>query len=98
RWPRDWSSDVCSSDLIAPARMGGDHHVAGPSRDRVIDDPQTLPATYARVINHAIAGRPSDMVITTHSCRGNFRSTWISEGGYERSEERRVGREMRCRM
>jgi 5-methyltetrahydropteroyltriglutamate--homocysteine methyltransferase len=47
------------------------------------DDPERLPARYARVINHAIAGRPSDMVITTHSCRGNFRSTWISEGGYE---------------
>jgi 5-methyltetrahydropteroyltriglutamate--homocysteine methyltransferase len=47
------------------------------------DDPERLPARYARVINHAIAGRPSDMTITTHSCRGNFRSTWISEGGYE---------------
>jgi 5-methyltetrahydropteroyltriglutamate--homocysteine methyltransferase len=47
------------------------------------DDPDKLPALYARVINHAIAGRPSDMVISTHSCRGNFRSTWISEGGYE---------------
>jgi 5-methyltetrahydropteroyltriglutamate--homocysteine methyltransferase len=47
------------------------------------DDPERLPARYARVINHAIAGQPSDMTITTHSCRGNFRSTWISEGGYE---------------
>jgi len=28
-------------------------------------------------------GKPADMVITTHVCRGNFRSTWISEGGYE---------------
>jgi 5-methyltetrahydropteroyltriglutamate--homocysteine methyltransferase len=35
------------------------------------------------VINQAIEGKPADMVITTHVCRGNFRSTWISEGGYE---------------
>jgi 5-methyltetrahydropteroyltriglutamate--homocysteine methyltransferase len=35
------------------------------------------------VINEAIKDRPSDMTITTHVCRGNFRSTWISEGGYE---------------
>ena len=47
------------------------------------DDPRTLPQIYARMINHAIAGRPADMRITMHICRGNFRSTWISEGGYE---------------
>ena len=35
------------------------------------------------MINTAIEGRPADMTITTHVCRGNFRSTWISEGGYE---------------
>jgi 5-methyltetrahydropteroyltriglutamate--homocysteine methyltransferase len=35
------------------------------------------------MINYAIEGRPADMAITTHVCRGNFRSTWISEGGYE---------------
>ena len=42
-----------------------------------------LPEIYARVINYAIAEKPADMVIATHVCRGNFRSTWISEGGYE---------------
>jgi 5-methyltetrahydropteroyltriglutamate--homocysteine methyltransferase len=47
------------------------------------DDPAKLPAIYAGMINTAIEGRPADMVITTHVCRGNFRSTWISEGGYE---------------
>jgi 5-methyltetrahydropteroyltriglutamate--homocysteine methyltransferase len=47
------------------------------------DDPERLPAVYARMINTAIEGRPADMVVTTHVCRGNFRSTWISEGGYE---------------
>src|SRR6188508_1119528 len=42
-----------------------------------------LQGIYARVINAALEGKPADMVITTHVCRGNFRSTWISEGGYE---------------
>jgi 5-methyltetrahydropteroyltriglutamate--homocysteine methyltransferase len=42
-----------------------------------------LAADYARVINKALEGKPADMVVTTHVCRGNFRSTWISEGGYE---------------
>jgi 5-methyltetrahydropteroyltriglutamate--homocysteine methyltransferase len=35
------------------------------------------------VINYALAERPADMTVTTHVCRGNFRSTWISSGGYE---------------
>jgi 5-methyltetrahydropteroyltriglutamate--homocysteine methyltransferase len=42
-----------------------------------------LPGHYADMINHALTARPHDMVVTTHVCRGNFRSTWISEGGYE---------------
>ena len=47
------------------------------------DDPERLPAIYASMINAAIAGRPADMVITMHLCRGNFRSSWIAQGGYE---------------
>jgi len=47
------------------------------------DDPERLPAIYARMINTAIANRPADMVITMHLCRGNFRSSWIAQGGYE---------------
>ena len=35
------------------------------------------------MINDAIADRPADMMITMHICRGNFRSTWFSSGGYE---------------
>jgi len=42
-----------------------------------------LAQDYARIINQALDGKPADMVVTTHICRGNFRSTWISEGGYE---------------
>ncbi|MBM3558285.1 MAG: 5-methyltetrahydropteroyltriglutamate--homocysteine S-methyltransferase [Alphaproteobacteria bacterium] len=47
------------------------------------DDPEALPGIYARMINEAIADRPKDMVISMHLCRGNFRSSWISQGGYE---------------
>ena len=52
------------------------------SRERG-DNPDGLQQIYARIINYAIAEKPADMVITTHVCRGNFRSTWISSGGYE---------------
>jgi 5-methyltetrahydropteroyltriglutamate--homocysteine methyltransferase len=50
-----------------------------------------LQRDYARVINQALEGKPADMTITTHVCRGNFRSTWISEGGYEPVAEIMLG-------
>jgi methionine synthase II (cobalamin-independent) len=55
------------------------------------DDPDRLPAQYAAVTNLALAGRPADMVVTMHSCRGNFRSTFIASGGYEFVAERLLG-------
>jgi 5-methyltetrahydropteroyltriglutamate--homocysteine methyltransferase len=47
------------------------------------EDPDTLPAAYAGMINAAISDIPSDMTITMHLCRGNFRSNFIASGGYE---------------
>jgi 5-methyltetrahydropteroyltriglutamate--homocysteine methyltransferase len=47
------------------------------------DDPDKQPGIYAGMINKAIRGRPSDMVISMHLCRGNFRSTFVASGGYE---------------
>ena len=47
------------------------------------ENPDILPALYAKVINKAIAGRPQDMTVGVHLCRGNFRSTWFASGGYE---------------
>ena len=35
------------------------------------------------MLNAILEAKPADMTITTHVCRGNFRSTWISSGGYE---------------
>jgi len=47
------------------------------------EDPDTLPKTYAKLLNASIAGRPADMTICMHLCRGNFAGAWIAEGGYE---------------
>jgi 5-methyltetrahydropteroyltriglutamate--homocysteine methyltransferase len=38
---------------------------------------------YIRHINEALAERPTGMAVTTHMCRGNFRSSWVAEGGYD---------------
>jgi 5-methyltetrahydropteroyltriglutamate--homocysteine methyltransferase len=61
---------LCSQEELQKARERG-------------DDPEGLQQIYARIINYALAEKPADMVVTTHVCRGNFRSTWISSGGYE---------------
>lgn len=47
------------------------------------EDPDALAKIYARVLNQALEGKPADLTIGLHVCRGNFRSTWISSGGYE---------------
>jgi len=47
------------------------------------DDPEKLPAIYARMINAAISDIPSGMTIAMHLCRGNFQSTFVASGGYE---------------
>src|SRR5918996_489004 len=47
------------------------------------DDPATLPRAYADAINEALRDRPAGMTVTLHTCRGNFRSTWLAAGGYE---------------
>ena len=47
------------------------------------DDPVKQPQIYAEMINAAVAGRPRDMWISMHLCRGNFRSTFVAAGGYE---------------
>src|SRR5260221_5331051 len=56
------------------------------------DDVSRLQERYARTINRAIADRPADLTITMHVCRGNFRSTWISSGGYEPVAETLLGK------
>jgi len=52
-------------------------------RDRG-DDPDKLLYVYRDLVNAAVAGRTPGMTISMHLCRGNFRSTWMAQGGYER--------------
>jgi 5-methyltetrahydropteroyltriglutamate--homocysteine methyltransferase len=70
---------LCSQDELKKARDRGmslDH----------------LQERYTEVINKALEARPADMTITTHVCRGNFRSTFISSGGYEPVAENLLGK------
>jgi 5-methyltetrahydropteroyltriglutamate--homocysteine methyltransferase len=46
-------------------------------------DPERQHVEYIRHINEALAERPDGMTVTTHMCRGNFRSSWAAEGGYD---------------
>ena len=61
---------LCSKDEMEKAKQRG-------------TDVENLAQSYAGMINQVLAARPQDMTITTHICRGNFRSTWITSGGYE---------------
>ena len=47
------------------------------------DDPQAMLRAFARLLANSLAERPPGMTIAMHSCRGNFRSTWLSEGSWE---------------
>jgi 5-methyltetrahydropteroyltriglutamate--homocysteine methyltransferase len=61
---------LCDPDQIAELKQRGDYI------DGLVD-------IYATLINRAIEGRPADMTVSMHLCRGNFRSTFVASGGYE---------------
>jgi 5-methyltetrahydropteroyltriglutamate--homocysteine methyltransferase len=69
---------LCSKEQLSEAKARG-------------EDVDRLPGIYAETLNTALKAKPADMTITTHVCRGNFRSTWISEGGYEPVAELLLG-------
>jgi 5-methyltetrahydropteroyltriglutamate--homocysteine methyltransferase len=50
---------------------------------KIGEDPDRLPLLYANLINDCIKDRPANMSVCTHLCRGNFRSSWVAEGGYD---------------
>ncbi len=50
-------------------------------------DPDRQHVEYIRHINEALHDRPAGMTVTTHLCRGNFRSSWFAEGGYDHVAE-----------
>ena len=61
---------LCDENIQASLRAGG-------------EDPAQMPKTYADTINKALADRPKDIAVTMHTCRGNFKSSWVASGGYE---------------
>lgn len=69
---------LCSAGEVERARQRG-------------TDVNRLPESFARMVNSVLKAKPGDMRITTHVCRGNFRSTWITSGGYEPVAEALLG-------
>jgi 5-methyltetrahydropteroyltriglutamate--homocysteine methyltransferase len=63
-------SYLCDAKIQETARRNG-------------DDPAKLPRTYADAVSAALEGRPAGMTVTMHTCRGNFKSSWVASGGYE---------------
>jgi 5-methyltetrahydropteroyltriglutamate--homocysteine methyltransferase len=61
---------LCDDRMRAAARQRG-------------DDPNELPHRYATFINRVVALKPAGMTLAVHLCRGNFKSTWAAQGGYE---------------
>ena len=47
------------------------------------EDAEHMHLRYIRQVNDAIQGRPDGMAVTTHMCRGNFRSSWVATGSYD---------------
>jgi 5-methyltetrahydropteroyltriglutamate--homocysteine methyltransferase len=47
------------------------------------DDPKRDVALYAEAVNQAVRDVPDDMAVAIHTCRGNFKSTWLASGGYD---------------
>jgi len=61
--------------------MWGDPKVQD-SFKKLGDDPKKDAEMYARAVNEAIRDVPDDMTVCIHTCRGNFKSTWLAAGGY----------------
>ncbi|HSL79481.1 MAG TPA: 5-methyltetrahydropteroyltriglutamate--homocysteine S-methyltransferase [Pseudolabrys sp.] len=55
----------------------------GAAFGRTGEDTKKMARLSARLINDAIKNRPTDMAVTIHLCRGNYQSSWLSEGGYD---------------
>jgi 5-methyltetrahydropteroyltriglutamate--homocysteine methyltransferase len=59
--------------------------------DSIGGDGGTQHLTNIRLINQALADKPAGMTVCTHMCRGNFRSSWVAEGGYDHVAEALFG-------
>ena len=76
-----WAAATCSSTTpVSPASTTPSQRAALAERG---DDAEHTHERNIRTINAALADRPDGMHIAAHMCRGNFRSSWIAEGGYD---------------
>jgi 5-methyltetrahydropteroyltriglutamate--homocysteine methyltransferase len=66
---------LCSTEVREESRKAG-------------REPEQLLTQFISLNNAAVAGRPADMAVTVHMCRGNYRSEWVTSGGYEAVAER----------
>ena len=65
------------------------------ARDKVKahgEDPEKLVDLYVDAINEAVEGKPAEMVIGIHMCRGNYKGMYLSQGGYDSVAEKLFGR------
>jgi 5-methyltetrahydropteroyltriglutamate--homocysteine methyltransferase len=92
---RDLTS-AYAEQVRAVARMGGRYlqfddtslaYLNDPSQRAMMasqgEDAEHLHETYIRHLNEVLENKPEGLTITTHMCRGNFRSSWAAEGGYD---------------
>jgi 5-methyltetrahydropteroyltriglutamate--homocysteine methyltransferase len=68
--------DDVSFAYLCDARMRDSMEARG-------DHPDDMARLYTRLINDIVADRPADLAVTVHMCRGNFKSSWVAQGGYE---------------
>ncbi len=95
---RFWSdlTSAYADQVQAVASMGGRYlqfddtslaYLNDPSQRAMMadqgEDAEHLHETYIRHLNEVLAGKPEGLTVTTHMCRGNFRSSWVAEGGYD---------------
>jgi 5-methyltetrahydropteroyltriglutamate--homocysteine methyltransferase len=89
-------ADVYAEQIRRLAELGCTHIQLDDTSLAYLNDPRERDAfnqrgedgehqhiTYINTINRALADRPEGLTITTHMCRGNFRSSWVAEGGYD---------------
>jgi 5-methyltetrahydropteroyltriglutamate--homocysteine methyltransferase len=81
RWLADRGCTYLQLDDVSFAYLCDPNFREGCRRNG--DDPDLLPSTYAGAINAALSNRPAGLTVTMHTCRGNFKSSWVAEGGYE---------------
>jgi 5-methyltetrahydropteroyltriglutamate--homocysteine methyltransferase len=85
-----------ADQVLAVARMGGRYlqfddtslaYLNDPNQRAMMakqgEDAEHLHETYIRHLNEVLEDKPEELTVTTHMCRGNFRSSWVAEGGYD---------------